>query len=87
MKKFFIFGLLAAILLWGCGYKDEAAEKKPLVRAEAVDTGTVLITVGFIQTGKEGISTFCLKESNKIKHKVVMEIYQISGLFCVFIKR
>lgn len=53
MKKFFIFGLLAAILLWGCGYKDEAAEKKPLVRAEAVDTGTVLITVGFIQTGKE----------------------------------
>lgn len=53
MKRFLLWGL-AVLFLSGCGYREEQKnEKPPIVRAETLDTGTVLITVGFIQTGKE----------------------------------
>lgn len=53
MKRFLLWALLV-LFLSGCGYREEQSdEKPPVVRVEGMDTGTVLITVGFIQTGKE----------------------------------
>lgn len=54
MRKFLWAGILAVFLLSGCGSgEDEGSVKPPIIRAQTVKTESALITVGFIQTGKE----------------------------------
>ncbi len=56
-KRIFIFGMAVFTFLFclaGCGQSNEAGqEKTEITRAGAVEYDSSLITVGFIQTGKE----------------------------------
>lgn len=54
MRRFLLLGILAVFFLSGCGSGEDTENIKPqIVRAKAEKTNSALLTVGFIQTGKE----------------------------------